>query len=373
MKAERGEERREVRRTNQARIAKLIMEAGSISKGEIAARLGFSMPTTLQHIKELTEAGYITESGEYGSTGGRKAKMLSIVGDMGFSAGMDITENYISYVLMNLKRELVRKARIRLPFSKDFSYYEAMGNWLQVFLEQAGMEREKILGVGISLPGLVKPEEKLLIHSHVLQADNISFKRFESMIGYPCIIDSDGGAAAYMELSGKARDGVYLSLNDTVDGAVYLGRAMYSGENFYSARFGHMVIEKGGRPCYCGGRGCLDAYCSARALREEDTSLNVFFQKVKAKEEGYQKRLDEYLDSLAVAVSNLRLMFGCDVILGGQVAGFLERFRKELDRRVAEYDCLDPDTSFLRLGSSLPEVSACGVAARFTDCFFQIL
>ena len=76
MKAERGEERREVRRTNQARIAKLIMEAGSISKGEIAARLGFSMPTTLQHIKELTEAGYITESGEYGSTGGRKAKML---------------------------------------------------------------------------------------------------------------------------------------------------------------------------------------------------------------------------------------------------------------------------------------------------------
>ncbi|MCI8660493.1 MAG: ROK family transcriptional regulator [Lachnospiraceae bacterium] len=373
MKPEQGEERREIRRANQARIARLIMEAGSISKGEIAARLGFSMPTTLQHIRELTEAGYVMESGEYGSTGGRKAKMLSIVGDMGFGAGMEITENYISYVLVNLKKQLIRKARIRLPFSRDFSYYESIGNWLQVFLEQTGVEQKKILGVGIALPGMVDPKEKLLIHSHVLHAEHVSFKRFESMVGYPCIVDSDAGGAAYMELSGENRDGVYLSLNDMVGGAVWMNHALYSGDDFRGAQFGHMRIEKNGRSCYCGSKGCLDAYCSTRALTGEDRSLEGFFGMVKKREPEYIRRWDEYLDSLAMGVVNLRCMFGCDVVLGGEVGAYLNDFRKDLDRKVMEYDRLDPDTSFLRIGKCLPESSACGVAVRFTDRFFDRL
>lgn len=371
MKTGQGEERREIRRENQARIARLILEAGSISKGEVAARLGFSMPTTLQHIKELTEAGYITESGEYGSTGGRKAKMLSVAGDMGYAAGMDITKSHISYVLVNLKREMIRKARIRLPFSRDYSYYEAMSNWLQVFLEQTGVEPKKILGVGIALPGLVNQKEKLLVHSHVLQAENMSFQRFESMIGYPCEVDSDAGGAAFLELSGTDRDAVYLSLNDTVGGALYLNHAMYSEKHLYSAQLGHMVIEKNGRECYCKKRGCLDAYCSARALQGEDDSLDTFFEKVKARESGYRKRLDEYLENLAVAVANLRCLFGCDVVLGGKAGGCLKDYRRDLDRRVMEYDSLDPDTSFLHIGKCLPEASACGVAIRFTDRFYE--
>lgn len=373
MKREQSEERREVRRENQARIARMILEAGSISKGEVAARLGFSMPTTLQHIKELTEAGYVTESGEYGSTGGRKAKMLSVVGDMGYAAGMDITRNHISYVLINLKKEMVRKARIRLPFDRNFSYYESMGNWLQVFLEQTGVDQEKILGVGIALPGQVDPKEKLLIRSHVLEAENMSFKRFESMVGYSCGIDSDAGGAAYMELSGENRDGVYLSLNETVGGAVWMNRGSYGEEGPRSVRLGHMGIEKNGRLCYCGSRGCLDAYCSARALQGADKSLDEFFEGVKRREPEYKRRLDEYLDSLAMGISNLRCVYGCDVVLGGQVGGYLKNFRKELDRRVMEYDRLDPDTSFLKIGKCLPESSACGVAARFTDRFFDRL
>ena len=58
------ENRRETKRMNKARVARLISEAGAISKNEVSARLGLSMPTTLQHVKELTEAGYVVENGE---------------------------------------------------------------------------------------------------------------------------------------------------------------------------------------------------------------------------------------------------------------------------------------------------------------------
>ena len=43
---------------------------------------------------------------------------------------------------------------------------------------------------------------------------------------------------------------------------------MYRGDNWRSAEFGHMVIHPGGRTCYCGKKGCLDAYCSALRLAD---------------------------------------------------------------------------------------------------------
>lgn len=373
MRAEKAEERREVKRTNKVRIIKFISERRAVSKNEIAASLGLSMPTTLQNVKELTEEGYVVESGEYESTGGRKAKVLSIAEDIAYAAGMDISVNHITFVLVNMCREIVRKARIRLPFSKDYSYYESMGNWLQVFLEQTGVDKRRIAGVGISVPGTVNREEKLLLRSRILQAENISFKRFEELVGYPCQVETEAGAAAYAELAGESGDFVYLSLSDTVEGAIYMNHDRYPGKSFKSASFGHMKIEKNGRPCYCGSRGCLDSYCSRRALQGEDESLDVFFEKLRARETGYRQRIEEYLDHLAIAIANLRMVFDCQIILGGQTAGYLGEFRKELDRKVVEYDRLDPDTSFLKIGKCQTETPAWGAAMGFVDRFFEEL
>ena len=68
----------EMKRLNKIRIAKYIYHHGTASKQELASALGFSMPTVLQRVRELIEEGIVTESGEYESTGGRKAKVLSI-------------------------------------------------------------------------------------------------------------------------------------------------------------------------------------------------------------------------------------------------------------------------------------------------------
>ncbi|MCI9105343.1 MAG: ROK family transcriptional regulator [Lachnospiraceae bacterium] len=371
MQSGKRERKKETKRENKAQIARLISEAGVISKNEVAARLGFSMPTTLQHIKELMEEGYVVENGEQESTGGRKAKMLSIAEDAGYAAGMEITVDDILFVLVNMQRELVRKARIRVPFGKEFSYYEAMANWLQVFLEQTGVEQEKILGVGIALPGVVDQREKILRHSHVLQAENMSFKGFEELSGYSCEIESDAGAAVCVERAGNKRELVYLSLNDMVGGAIFLNQKVYGGQNNRSANFGHMKIEKNGRLCYCGGKGCLDAYCSAKVLQGEERNLETFFEKVRARDSGCRQRLEEYLESLAVAIADLRMVFDCDIMIGGKVGRYLKEFRKELDRKVMVCDRLDLDPSFLEIGKCQVEASAQGAAIRFVERFFE--
>ena len=67
------------KRKNKTRVFRFISQQGRTSKLEIVSRLGISLPTVLQTLKELTEDGLIWEMGEFESTGGRKAKALAAV------------------------------------------------------------------------------------------------------------------------------------------------------------------------------------------------------------------------------------------------------------------------------------------------------
>ena len=66
------------KRKNKTRVFRFISQQGRTSKLEIVSRLGISLPTVLQTLKELTEDGLIWEMGEFESTGGRKAKALRL-------------------------------------------------------------------------------------------------------------------------------------------------------------------------------------------------------------------------------------------------------------------------------------------------------
>lgn len=85
------------KRKNKTRVFRFISQQGRTSKLEIVSRLGISLPTVLQTLKELTEDGLIWEMGEFESTGGRKAKALAAVRGSRFAMGLDITRNHISW------------------------------------------------------------------------------------------------------------------------------------------------------------------------------------------------------------------------------------------------------------------------------------
>lgn len=391
---------RETKRLNRVKIIKYISERGEISKAEIASGLHLSMPTVLQNVKELAADGLILECGEYESTGGRKARALSIAEDSCYAAGVDITANHISFVLINAKREIVKKDRIRLPFKDSSAYYQQMTDSLHHFLDnteiiqgKAGptndlqnnpqksgrrkidsckIDHRKITGVGISLPGIVNKEEKLLIRSHVLGLRNVSYQFLQNLIGFPIELENDANSAACAERTNSPGNSVFLSLSDTVGGAVCLNNRLYPGENFKSAEFGHMVIEKNGRPCYCGKKGCVDAYCSAKVLQKAaGGTLDLFFKKLREGDLSCKHAWEDYLDALAVTVTNLRMAFDCDIVLGGYAGGYLEEFLPELGKYVMKYNNFDPDTSYLRTGKYKLEAAAYGVSLQFIDRFFE--
>ena len=117
------------------------------------------MPTVLSNVNELMEKGLLTELGELESTGGRKAVLIGLKKDYRYALGVDITANHIGMVLVNLCGEILKQERIRIKFKADISYYSYLEDILRKFYSRE--IEEKILGIGVSLPGIINQKEKI--------------------------------------------------------------------------------------------------------------------------------------------------------------------------------------------------------------------
>lgn len=355
----------------QSRILRCILDAGEISKNQIGKELNLSMPTVLQAVKKFTEQGIVCEIGVNRSTVGRKAKLLSLSEEWKYALGIDITKNHVSMVLLNMKKRVVKNVRKRKAFYDSLDYCREIAKQLELFMEEAHVDRNKILGVGMSVPGIVNYEEQILLRSHILQVENLSLKNYKNYIDFPMYFENDANAALMAELK-EGESVLYLSLSNSVGGAVCIDGGLFRGENLRAGEFGHIILHSHGKKCYCGNYGCVDTYCSALLLRaRDDITLEDFFRGVERGEEEHCRILEEYLDNLALVIKNLRISMDMDIILGGYVGYYLRDYMDRLSEKVLQNNLFDTDTSFIRNCIKLQEVSAAGVAGYFIDQYIN--
>lgn len=355
----------EKRNLTRTKIINYVLNHPVTSKTELAKELNLSMPTVLTNVNELLAKGILAELGEYESTGGRKAKSIGVNKSYAKAMGMIITANHLEMVIVNLGYEIERTKRVRLKFSTELSYCAEVAENVKKFLEENSCG-EELLGIGVSIPGIIDQKEKIVIKSHALQIENYSLRFLEQALGLPVHFENDANAAMLAENPQKYQNAIYLSLNHTLGGAFCIDGQLVQGQNQKAGEFGHMILVPGGRTCYCGKKGCADAYCAASVLTEDNRmSLDEFMDRVKIGEEKAKEKWEIYLDHLAILISNLRMAYDMDIILGGDVGGMLSDHMISLSQKVMEYNGFDHDTSYLKNCSYDKEVSAVGVAKQF--------
>lgn len=343
----------EVKKKNRNRIFRYICRNGIVSNPDIAYDLKISLPTVTQNTKELLEQGLIKEAGELQSTGGRRAKALTAASDSRLAAGLDITKNHIGLLLADLTGEIVKYERLHQPYIGDENYYRHISGRLEAFLKDSPAGAETmILGTGISFPGIVDLEKRELSYSHALGVKGLSFSDVERCFHYPCVFLNDANAGAYAE--GFEEEGpehfFYLSLSNTVGGAVYSRGHLVQGEEYRCGEVGHMTVVPDGLPCYCGKAGCLDAYCCAGRLADlAGGKLEAFFTALDQGNREFEDAWEFYTDYLALAVNNLHMVLDCDIILGGYVGGCMKEHHLEKIRsKVSGRNTFSEDGSFVK-------------------------
>ena len=239
-----GANNRDVKKINRIRTMRSIFACERISQPELAAKVGNSWPTVLQNVKELMEMGLVQEVGTFESTGGRKAKAFAPVRNARYAVGLEITQNHIGAVLVDLSGELVRFERKKRPFERCDTYAAGLAELVKSLLEKEGCPTETVLGVGISLPGILDRDEKTLVYSHALGLRGVPVEEFSRCIPFPCRFINDANAAGLAEIRGRENlhSLVYLSLSNSVGGSIFTGGSLYAGEHLRAGEFGHMTL-----------------------------------------------------------------------------------------------------------------------------------
>lgn len=146
-------------------------------------------------------------------------------------------------------------------------------------LQYALDRHPEVTAMGIALPGIVDPGSGLL-----REAPNIPGVRDLDLAGHlsrrfsvPVIVENDALAAAwgaYQTHPERPHSLIFMGLGTGIGGGLILNGQPYRGEHGFAMEVGHLQAVPGGRPCGCGGRGCLERYASASgvALDYQETS-----------------------------------------------------------------------------------------------------
>ena len=360
----------EVKRINRSKVYQMIYEKHSISKQELAQELHMGLTTVTQNLKALEEDGWIHRTGYYESTGGRKAQAIEIVSNARTAIGAFILRRSILLVALNLYGDVIAKKTVAEPFSATETYFQFLGKEIMRFANHVESNPDKISGVGIAIQGILSPDRSKIQYGKLLQHTGLNIADLTRYIPYPCVTEHDSKAAAFAEIWNQPQlsDAVVFLLNKNLGSALVIHGEVHQGKSMHSGTIEHMCIVPDGKPCYCGGKGCLETYCSAESLQNQisGNSFAAFFQSVRTCEPSSNAIWNAYLSHLAAAIRNVNTVIDSNVILSGfLVPYFTEADLKFLKQKITALPFFAERDIKIQLGKHDEFAPAIGAALPF--------
>lgn len=317
-----------LKKINKGKVYQNIYKRKGTSKQQIVTDLQMGLSTVSQNLAVLEQEGLIERNGYFKSTGGRKANLIKIVSDARISIGIGILKNMFHIVAVNLYGEPVQAETFSVPYKKDEEYYAEVTDKIKQFIRKNNYNTEKILGVSIASQGIVSPDGSHITYGAIMNNTDMRLSDFASRLPYPCRLEHDSAAAAYLELWNHPEldSAAVVLLNRNLGGAVITNHSVHQGVSMRSGIIEHMCIHPDGPMCYCGNRGCLETYCSANALEKAaDLPVKEFFSRLILSDGSKLSQIwKNYLSNLAAAIKNFNLIIDSPIILSGYLAPYFK-------------------------------------------------
>lgn len=143
----------------------------------------------------------------------------------------------------------------------------------KVLLWENGISKGAVLGVGVSVPGTVRKETGVSQYAYRIWNGPVPVGDIlKKYLNYPIIVENNVKAFAEGELvygSGRQRENLlFIKWGPGVGSAIIVRSRIYDSQNSKTAEIGHYIVEKGGKLCRCGRRGCLETLVSTHAVTE---------------------------------------------------------------------------------------------------------
>lgn len=138
-------------------------------------------------------------------------------------------------------------------------------------LDEAGVRREEVAGVGVGSPGPIDVESGVILFSANLNVRNFALgSGLASALGRPVIVRNDVRVGGYGEFRLGAGEGykdiLAAFIGTGIGGCLVSEGRIVEGSTGNAGEVGHITIKAGGPKCGCGRRGCLEAFSSRSAI-----------------------------------------------------------------------------------------------------------
>ena len=256
------------------------------------------------------------------------------------------------------------------------AYYQRMGSAINDFAAETEKAHGPVLGVSFAIPGAISADGAVITFNDSTGATGVTIGTVAQSVRYPRQLIREAAAIAMTETlhDTAISDAICLYLNRRPSGALIMNGRLHRGPNLCDGAIEHMTLVPGGKPCHCGRRGCMAAYCSPENLPEDYESIPGFFSVLEQGETHHRERMNDWLDHVALAIANVRCVICADVVIGGEAALYLDHDNiADLQRRVTALSVFGTDHLTLRLSRSDENSGAIGAAMQFTDPYMDAL
>ncbi len=385
-------------------VLSILRKHGHASRAYLAELTGLSATTISNLVSELLEEGIVTEEGTIRPEGrqgaGRPRTSLRLVPEARHAVGIHIGVGQIRVAVADLSAHLLNC--LSLNHSLDSSATDVLRHvavLIDEALAQSGVDRQKVIGVGVGASGLVNP------HTGVnLMAPNLGWRDvpirdlLAQQLALPVCVDNNARAMALGEALFGVGSGVhalaFVYARIGVGAGFVVGGRLYRGSAAGAGEIGHTtIVSEGGEPCRCGNRGCLETLVSepvivrlAEALaaqdpdgtlaaylrREQGTAIERIFGAARAGDLATLAMLEERACYMGIALANLVNVLNPDLIVVGGI------FAQGRDLLLPTTEKVMRQRAFANLGTQVqirttdfgPQAGTVGAAALALNTFF---
>ncbi|WP_297130932.1 ROK family transcriptional regulator [Terrisporobacter sp.] len=367
-----------IKELNKNKIINLLASHGEMTKFDISNKLGISIPTVTTNINRLKSLNLVHELESTIYTGGRKPKVIHFNSNARISIGIRITLYNIDIVMLNLKKDIVYIESCKIKFTDFNEFMKWSSEKIDSILEEKNIPKKNLLGVGISIPGIINKNTNTIEYTNVgISNANLDF--YNDMYEYNVYYENEANLSILNEknyIDDKNKQNLlFLSINIGLGGGILINNEIYSGSSGRSGEFGHMKLM--GK-----GKDYLDDYLSTsnivktynlKSKTNQIETFKEFEQLVINKNKLALSLMDTAIERLALCIYNLIAIFDpSSILIGGEFSFLLRLYKEDIIKLIQEDIKLPYSSSIEVLFSKDIKSDLIGAALLPLNEFFKL-
>ncbi len=275
----------DVRRANLGRVLGVLRQVGPVSRAGLAAATGLTKATVSAVVADLSTRELLVEGDVVRGGGvGRPGRLVDLAGAPVRAVGVEVNTDHLTAVVLDLSGRVCWRQRVAFDV-RGGTAATAVGRLAELVAEaltEVRSPRHRLLGVAVSIPGLVDADRATVVSSPNLPLSGTDVpahlhRRLPGeLAGVTITVANDADLAATAEYRAEytstvrpeesGTDLVYLTGEVGVGAGIVVGGRVLRGSGGFAGEIGHLPVPGATERCGCGRIGCLETVAGLEAL-----------------------------------------------------------------------------------------------------------